>query len=617
VRKELRQTTVESTPHASNAHDPDGADPVGHDHCRIGRRGGSCWLHVQRALSVAMLLALGTALLAQDATPQKEPSKPAAEKSTEQATEKPTENSAAPASADSDANADGKADEAPAKNPFPGLGPAPSLDGGTEWLNTENEITLRDLRGKVVLLDFWTYCCINCMHVLPDLKFLEQKYPNELVVIGVHAYKFENEKEAENIRQAILRYEIEHPVVNDSEKIIARKYAMRSWPTLIVLDPEGQYVGRVTGEGNRELLDKVVGEMIAFHRKKGTLNEQPLSFRLERQKVEPGPLKFPGKVLVDDAGGRLLISDSNHNRIVIASLDGQLQTIIGTGKIGRDDGAYDVAQFDHPQGMALDGDTLYVADTENHLLRSVNLTEQTVSTLAGIGEQARTRGTGGKLRETALNSPWALSLHDGVMYIAMAGPHQLWSHRLGTDEIGLFAGNGRENIADGPRLSAELAQPSGITQDGEAMYWVDSEGSAVRRMPFAGKNVVTTIAGPHDVPNALFEFGDVDGKGDTVRLQHPLGIVFHKGTLYVADTYNHKIKTVDPLTGETATWLGTGESGDGLDPVQLSEPAGLAVAGNHLFIADTNNHRILVADLDTKAVSEFVVDGLAPPEDSR
>ncbi|MBX3439180.1 MAG: redoxin domain-containing protein [Planctomycetaceae bacterium] len=525
----------------------------------------------------------------------------------------PPEDQKGAANADPPA-ADSANDDSAAKNPFPGLGPAPSLDGGTEWLNTAQEINLRDLRGKIVLVDFWTYCCINCIHVLPDLKFLEQKYPNELVVIGVHAYKFENEKEAENIRQAILRYEIEHPVVNDSEKIIARKYFMQSWPTLVVLDPEGQYVGRVSGEGNRDLLDKVISEMIAFHRKKGTLNEEPLRFELERTKVEPGPLKFPGKVLADEAGGRLFVADSNHNRIVVASLDGTLLTTIGTGKIGRTDGAFDVAEFDHPQGMVLSGDLLYVADTENHLLRVVDLKNRTVGTLAGTGEQARSRSTGGALRDTPLNSPWALTIHDGVLYIAMAGPHQLWSHRLGTNEIGLFAGNGRENIVDGPRLSAELAQPSGITHDGAALYWVDSEGSAVRRMPFAGENIVTTIAGPHDVPHALFEFGDIDGSGQKVRLQHPLGLVHHDGMLYVADTYNHKIKRIHPGTGETTNWLGTGESGNGLDPVQLSEPAGLSAAGMSLFIADTNNHRILMADIETGEVSEFVIDNLAPPE---
>jgi thiol-disulfide isomerase/thioredoxin len=500
------------------------------------------------------------------------------------------------------------------KNPFPGRFPAPSLDGGTEWLNTAEEINIQDLRGKVVLLDFWTYCCINCIHILPDLKFLEQKYANELVVIGVHAYKFENEKEAENIRQAILRYEIEHPVVNDSEKIIARKYQMRSWPTLVLIDPEGQYVGYLTGEGNREVLDQIIGQMIAFHKAKGTLDDkQPMRFDLERHKVKPGPLKFPGKLLADEASNRLFIADSNHNRIVIATLDGELIDIVGTGRIGATDGDYKTAEFDHPQGMALDGQTLYVADTENHLLRTIDLDSKTVSTLAGTGEQARQRGPGGPLKTTPLNSPWALNIHNGTLYIAMAGPHQLFSHKLGTDTIELFAGNGREHIADGPRLSAELAQPSGITNDGEHLYWLDSEGSALRKMPFSGENIVTTITGPHDIPGALFEFGDVDGPGKTARLQHPLGLAYHDGVLYVADTYNHKIKRIDPETGESRTWLGTGERGTSLDPPQFSEPAGLSVTSSTLFIADTNNHRILSADLKTGQVKELTIEGLTPP----
>src|SRR5690606_7819102 len=173
--------------------------------------------------------------------------------------------------------------------------------------------------------------------------------------------------------------------------------------------------------------------------------------------------------------------------------------------------------------------------------------------------------------------------------------------------------NGREHIADGPRLSAELAQPSGITNDGEHLYWLDSEGSALRKMPFSGENVVSTITGPHDIPGALFEFGDIDGAGDTARLQHPLGLAHHDGVLYVADTYNHKIKRIDAETGESRTWLGTGERGESLDPPQFSEPAGLSVAGGTLFIADTNNHRLLTADLKTGQVKELTIDGLTPP----
>ncbi|MEW4526425.1 thioredoxin-like domain-containing protein [Maioricimonas sp. JC845] len=512
--------------------------------------------------------------------------------------------------------ADEAADNAPAENPFPGRFPAPSLDGGVEWFNTSGPISMKDLRGKIVLLDFWTYCCINCIHVIPDLKYLEEKYADQLVVIGVHAPKFENEKDSENIRRAILRYEIEHPVVNDANMTIARKYFFNSWPTLVLIDPEGQFVGRQPGEGHRELFDTVIGRMVEYHRAKGTLDETPIRFDLERDKVAPTPLRFPGKLLADEAGNRLFISDSNHNRIVISDLGGNLLDVIGTGAIGQKDGGYDQAQFDHPQGMALVGNTLYVADTENHLIRTVDLNSRTVSTLAGTGVQARRRPAGGPLREVALNSPWALCELDGVLYVAMAGPHQLWKHELGSGTIETFAGSGREDIIDGPRDTSALAQPSGIVTDGKHLYHVDSEGSAVRKVTIGPIGSVTTVVGPHDLPRgrSLFEFGDIDGIGDEVRLQHPLGLVHHDGVLYVADAYNHKIKRVDLKDRSARTLLGTGQRGLSLNPVQLSEPGGLTIAGQTLFIADTNNHRLLTMNLETGEVAEFTVASLTPPK---
>lgn len=507
-------------------------------------------------------------------------------------------------------------DGAAGENPFPGRFPAPSLEGGTEWFNTTSEIDLRELRGKVVLLDFWTYCCINCIHVLPDLKYLEKKYADQLVVIGVHAAKFENEKDSENIRDAILRYEIEHPVVNDANGVIAEKYMFRAWPQLVLVDPEGQFIGLQTGEGIRDLFDTVIGKVVDYHRAKGTLDETPVRFDLEREAVEPGPLRYPGKVLADEAGGRLFISDSNHNRIVISSLGGKLLDVIGTGEIGKTNGSFETATFDHPQGMALVGNTLYVADTENHLLRTVDLDARRVTTLAGTGEQSQLRATGGRLRGTPLNSPWDLIAHKGVLYIAMAGPHQLWQHRLRTETIEVFAGNGREDILDGPLEFSSLAQPSGMTTDGTALYFVDSEGSAIRQATLGPQGEVTTIVGAHDLERgrSLFEFGDIDGVGDAVRLQHPLGIVYHEGLLYVADAYNHKIKQIDPATRECRTWLGTGTKGSATSPVELSEPAGVTIAGGTLYVADTNNHRILAVDLATKEAREFVVEGLTPPE---
>jgi thiol-disulfide isomerase/thioredoxin len=504
---------------------------------------------------------------------------------------------------------------APKANPFPGRFPAPALTGGVEWLNTTGEIDLKELRGKVVILDFWTYCCINCMHVLPDLEFLEKKYPNELVVIGVHYAKFSNEKETENIRRAILRYEIEHPVVNDANGVIAEAYQFSSWPTLVVIDPQGNYVGSQPGEGTREIMDMVVGKLVEFHRAAGTLDETPVRFILERERAKAGALKFPGKLLVDAEHGRLYVSDSNHNRIVISTLEGKLVDVIGTGALGAKNGKYAEATFDHPQGMALVDDTLYVADTENHLIRKIDLDRKIVATLAGTGKQSQVRVPGGTLRETALNSPWALTYLDGTLYIAMAGPHQLWAHTLGTSRIGVFAGSGREDIIDGSREDCALAQPSGITTDGKQLYHVDSEGSAVRSVAVDRGGSVTTIVGPHDLPRgrSLFEFGDIDGKGNDARLQHPIGLVYHDSGLFVADTYNHKIKWVDIAERTVTTWLGTGNRGLGLDPAELSEPSDVAIAGERMLIADTNNHRILTVDLETKRAEEFVIGGLQPP----
>lgn len=509
------------------------------------------------------------------------------------------------------------------ENPFPKAFPAPELEGGVEWLNVGGPISLKDLRGKVVLLDFWTFCCINCMHVLPDLKYLEHKYGKELVVIGVHSAKFDNEKETGNIRKAILRYEIEHPVINDANMTIWRKFQINSWPSLVLIDPEGNYCGVAPGEGNRELLDGVIGKVIAYHKSKGTLDETPVNFDLERNRNPATPLKFPGKLLADVPNQRLFVSDSNNNRIVVASLDGKLIDVIGTGAIGSKDGGYAEAQFDHPQGMTLVDNILYVADTENHLLRSIDLAKKEVTTLAGTGEQAHFRAAGGKLLASELNSPWDLCVVDGVMYVAMAGPHQIWSHKLGSGTIQPYAGSGREDIVDGDLDSGALAQPSGIVSDGKFLYVVDSEGSAVRRITTKAKQNlikptgdIKTVAGTHDLPRgaSLFAFGDVDGEGTAARFQHPLGIVLHEGAAFVADSYNHKIKHVDLKSHAVTTFLGTGKPGTGLAPVQFAEPAGMTIADGTMYIADTNNNRIVAVNLATKQAKEFVIEGLMPPK---
>jgi DNA-binding beta-propeller fold protein YncE len=494
---------------------------------------------------------------------------------------------------------------------------APELEGGRGWLNTDRPLSLAGLRGKVVLLDFWTYGCVNCMHVIPDLKRLEEKYPAELVVIGVHSAKFENEKETENIRRIVLRYGLEHPVVNDADFRIWQAYAVRAWPTQVLIDTAGYVVGQVSGEGHYEAIDGAVGQLVAEAKRRGTLDARPLKFALERAKTGDLPLAFPGKVLADERGDRLFVADSNHNRVVVTKLDGTFLYTIGSGARGRRDGAFDAATFDGPQGLALDpsdNSTLYVADTRNHMLRRVDLKARTVETAAGTGAQSRDYSLrGGPALTTPLSSPWDLALAGRTLYVAMAGPHQIWKLDLDSREVSVYAGTGREARADGKRLgefedaaAAAFAQPSGLAVEASTLYVADSESNIVRAV--SGEEVRTLAGGD------LFEFGDRDGEGDGVRLQHPLGLAVVGGRLFIADTYNHKLKVLDPRTRRVSTFAGTGKAGqaDGARP-EFYEPGGISAAHGRLYVADTNNHAVRVVDLATKQTTTLPLRGLKPP----
>ncbi|MEW6129564.1 MAG: thioredoxin-like domain-containing protein [Acidobacteriota bacterium] len=478
---------------------------------------------------------------------------------------------------------------------------APDFPTELEWLNTERPLSLKALRGKIVLLDFWTYCCINCMHIIPDLKKLENKYEKELVVIGVHSAKFTGERDIDNIRQAILRYEIEHPVVNDFAMEVWQQYTVRAWPTLMLIDPDGKVVGYASGENIYDPFDKAIAKLIDEFGTKGKLDRAPLNLKLEKSKAPTSMLAFPGKVLADERSRQLFIADSNHNRLVVASLDDYaIKEVIGAGSMGLTDGDFQTAEFNHPQGMAFDGRVLYVADTENHAIRKVDFERRTVMTIAGTGKQSRRIDLMGGIGTTvALNSPWDLTLVNGLLYIAMAGPHQLWVLNPKTNGAVPFAGSGREDIIDGLLNEAALAQPSGLTTDGKRLYFADSEVSAVRAADLDLKGRVETIVG-----EGLFDYGDQDGRGKNVRLQHPLGIAYHNGVLYVADTYNNKIKMVSPADKSSTTFLGTGKEGleDGAKAT-FDEPGGVSLAFGKLYIADTNNHAIRVADLKSRKVT--------------
>ena len=495
---------------------------------------------------------------------------------------------------------------------------APDFGEGREWLNVARPMTLRgDLAGRVLLIDFWTYCCINCMHVLPDLKYLEEKYAREpFVVVGCHSAKFLNEADAANVRQAVLRYDIAHPVVVDRDFQIWNAFGVRSWPTLMLVGPDGRILAQLSGEGQRDILDALVGQALAFFREKpDALAQRPLPLRRETSAELARELSFPGKIAIDPAGTSLYIADSNHHRIVVTNLEGRFVRAIGGGEEGLKDGPADEARFSHPQGMAFSGSRLLIADTENHAIRAVDLARGDVTTLAGNGKQGREREGVLDARIASLNSPWDLLVRGEEVLVAMAGPHQIWRLDLEKLQIGPIAGDGTERRADGPFDEGAFAQPSGLAAANGVVYVADSESSSIRALDLA-RSTITTLVGGDENPRNLFEFGDEDGKGFGKRLQHPLGVLVHEGKLFVADTYNHKIKVVDAAAGEVKTLAGTGRPGnkDGaFAEAELREPGGLAGRGSKLFVADTNNHCVRVLDLEARRVSTLTLSGVPIP----
>ncbi len=427
-------------------------------------------------------------------------------------------------------------------------------------------------------------------------------FASELVVISVHSAKFPAEKLTDNIREAVMRHGIQHPVVNDADFAIWSQYGVRAWPTVVLVDPQGKVVAQQSGEIEAEAVGQMITQMLAEFEPTGLLNRVPIAgLQLETSKEAPRPLNFPSKLLYA-LGDRLFVADTGHHRILevqlsLDGLSGETVRTFGSGKPGLQDGGIRQAQFHDPHGMALTGHTLYVADTENHALRAIDLVRETVRTVAGTGNKGNgRRAQGNTPTEIDLRSPWALAALDQTLLIAMAGSHQIWI-LIDEKQLGVFAGTGAEALLDGPRAEAAFNQPSDLALDMGHLFVADAEASAIRAITFDESPVVFTLVG-----QGLFEFGDVDGVGAAVRLQHPTGIAIAHDLIYIADSYNHKIKTLAPTTGAVQTLIGTGEAGaaDGMfTAAQFYAPEGLVVAEARIYIADTNNHLIRVANLET------------------
>ncbi|MFJ9128169.1 NHL domain-containing thioredoxin family protein [Streptomyces sp. NPDC102340] len=460
---------------------------------------------------------------------------------------------------------------------------APELVGKGGWINTDGKLSgLADLRGRIVIVDFWTFCCVNCLHVLDELRELEEKHRDTVVIIGVHSPKFVHEAEHAAVVDAVERYGVEHPVLDDPELATWKQYAVRAWPTLVVIDPEGYVVAQHAGEGHAHAIGTLVEELEAEHAAKGTLR------RGEGPYVAPEPvatdLRFPGKAIALPSGN-FLVSDTTRHQLV--ELEGDGESVVR--RLGSGERGFGADSFNEPQGLALlDANTVVVADTVNHALRALDLGTGSVTTLAGTGKQWwQGSPTSGPALDVDLSSPWDVAVFGGKVWIAMAGVHQLWTYDPETRTVAVAAGTTNEGLVDGPGDEAWFAQPSGlaVSPDGTRLWVADSETSALRYVD--GDGAVHTAVG-----TGLFDFGHRDGDAEQALLQHPLGVTaLPDGSVAVSDTYNHALRRYDPATDQVST-LAT----------DLREPSDALVVDGDVVVVESARHRLTRLRLPEEAV---------------
>ncbi|MBF0425550.1 MAG: redoxin domain-containing protein [Magnetococcales bacterium] len=470
------------------------------------------------------------------------------------------------------------------------------------WFNVAEPLSLEKLRGRLVILDFWTSCCINCIHVLESLKHLEARFGEAVVVIGVHTPKFAAEESSRVVASAIARYAIRHPVIQDVGMRLWQKYGIQSWPTLVLISPSGKVLGEVVGEPDLGALETFVEQTLGKARRKGQMQDEvtPLPRLLPEQPT--GRFFYPGRIKAipgENPGRRWVVVDSGHHQIVTLAEDGREVERFGDGLPGFVDGSPATCRFFNPQGVIAAADTLYVADTFNHAIRRIDLGTGLVTTLVGDGKRGFPLNAGGVAAEGArLASVWDLEFLEDRLLFANAGTHQIGMLHLTTGEVSLLAGTGGEDLADGPALSAMLAQPSGLALDPsrKILYFVDSETSAVRTLTLTGERRVSTLVG-----KSLFDSGHIDGPLPQASLQHPRGLACAGDRLWVADSFNHTLRIVDLPAGRIGDIETLGCLCSESPCLPLLEPSGVVVATpTRLLVCDTGNHRIREYLLDAR-----------------
>ncbi|UCC55102.1 MAG: redoxin domain-containing protein [Gammaproteobacteria bacterium] len=460
--------------------------------------------------------------------------------------------------------------------------PAPEFPQSLEWFNTDKPVNLEACLGKVVLLNFSTYCSLQCINRLQDLEFLKNKYHDNVRIIGIHIPRFPGERTTIHLQKAIARHNIEHPIINDMNQRVTKLFGIRQPHALVVIDTKGNIKGATSRLDKRHKLDKITGQLLCKTDRHVAVPDTPDPSR--ECGIAANALAYPGRIHVTNK--RVFIADSGNNRIIETTTGGHVLHQFGSSDAGFIDGHGTDAAFSNPQGMLLLDEYLYVADSGNHAIRRIHLQSDEVITIAGTGKPGNPPQSShfSNPREVNLNAPCGLALKGNNIYIAMSGTNQIWALSLLTNIMEVIAGSGDKDLVDGISHLASFAQPSALSIMGNTLYVADAESSAIRAVDLDTRNVRTLVGG------GLRNYGYNDGFATDAKLQYPLDLDAdqRKKLLWVADTYNNKIRKIE---------LGNNLVSSVTVDYPLHQPAGLAFSEDTLYIANTNLHEIVRIDL--------------------
>ena len=468
---------------------------------------------------------------------------------------------------------------------------------GLTWFNVEKPLSLSDVYGRILILDFWTFSCINCLHILPSLKRIERAFEDDVIILGVHSPNFPYERDVQNVQKAIQRYGIEHPVVHDPEFKLWDAYGAKVWPTLILVSPDGQIFARQAGEPDADKMMEAVGNAVRRYKAKGKLKPGKIELAIP-PKVSQN-LRFPGKIKKLSWRGNpcWAIADTGHHQIIIADDQGKILQRIGRGSQANYDGEYTRAAFDNPYGIATGDDVVFVGDLGSHLIRKIDLIKQQVTTIAGINRRGLTLGRETPAVGAGLASVFDLELVGETLYFTNTGTHQIGAIDLKTMQLRAIAGGGQKDILDGKGREAKLAQPSSLAYFAEQnrLYFADSDNSAIRYVDLADQGSVKTLVG-----RGMAESGRRNGPFSAAKLQHPMGVARLGDFLIAADSFNASLRKLDFVRQATENFAEDFKP-EAADLPPLLDPEGIAWDGkNRLLVADSNQHRILAYDLLAK-----------------